>query len=60
MFPLEFRRHFLENKLEQFDAVVTYSSVEHSALGRYGDMLNKGNNKITELRTNFQRKSQNS
>ena len=40
MVPLEFRRHFLENKLEKFDAVVTFSSVEHSALGRFGDMLN--------------------
>ena len=29
MVTLEFRRHFLENKLENFDAVVTFNSVEH-------------------------------
>jgi hypothetical protein len=26
--------------MERFDAVITYSSVEHSGLGRYGDALN--------------------
>jgi len=40
MVPLEFRRYFMENKLEKCDAVVTFSSVEHSELERFGDMLN--------------------
>lgn len=26
--------------MERFDAVISYSSVEHSGLGRYGDALN--------------------
>ena len=47
MFPLEFRRNYLENKLEKFDAVVKFSSVEHSALGRFGDMLNPWGDIIT-------------
>jgi hypothetical protein len=38
--PNEFRRSYLEGKLEPFDAVVSFSSVEHSGLGRYGDALN--------------------
>jgi hypothetical protein len=38
--PNEFREHFLKGKLGLFDAVVTFSSVEHSGLGRYGDGLN--------------------
>ncbi len=29
-----------EHFLEAFDAVITYSSVEHSGLGRYGDAMN--------------------
>ena len=29
-----------ERFLEAFDAVITYSSVEHSGLGRYGDAMN--------------------
>ncbi len=40
MVPAEFREYFLNRTLEPFDAVVTYSSVEHSGLGRYGDALN--------------------
>ena len=40
MTPLEFKRAFRENTLGLFDAVVTFSSVEHSGLGRYGDALN--------------------
>jgi hypothetical protein len=30
----------IENILEKFDAVATFSSVEYSGLGRFGDMLN--------------------
>ena len=47
---MAFRRHFLENKLEKLDAVVTCSSVEHSALCRFGDMLNPLGNIITITR----------
>lgn len=38
--PLDFRMRYLNNTLGEFDAVVTFSSVEHSGLGRYGDALN--------------------
>jgi hypothetical protein len=31
---------FLKGELGPFDAVVTFSSAEHSGLGRYGDGLN--------------------
>ena len=37
--PNEFRKRYHEF-YEYFDAVVTFSSVEHSGLGRYGDALN--------------------
>jgi hypothetical protein len=38
--PYEFRMRYLNNTLGRFDAVATFSSVEHSGLGRYGDALN--------------------
>ena len=38
LLPAEFQRSW--STMEPFDAVVTYSSVEHSGLGRYGDALN--------------------
>ncbi len=34
MTPVEFRKAFLDRILGMFDAVVTFSSVEHSGLGR--------------------------
>jgi FkbM family methyltransferase len=40
MLPSELRAKFLGGTLEKFDAVATFSSVEHSGLGRYGDTLN--------------------
>ncbi|CAC5362041.1 unnamed protein product [Mytilus coruscus] len=40
MVPSEYRRTFLDNSLGLFDAVVSFSSIEHSGLGRYGDALN--------------------
>jgi hypothetical protein len=40
MTPDSFRQSQLQGKLEPFDAIVTYSSVEHVGLGRYGDALN--------------------
>lgn len=38
--PSDFRFLYLNDSLGKFDAVVTFSSVEHSGLGRYGDALN--------------------
>ena len=38
--PSEFRHRRQEGKLPSFGAIVTFSSVEHSGLGRYGDALN--------------------
>lgn len=40
MTPNEMRKKYAEGTLPSFDAIVTYSSVEHSGLGRYGDALN--------------------
>ncbi|CAG2220379.1 unnamed protein product [Mytilus edulis] len=40
MVPSEYRRTFLDKTLGLFDAVVSFSSIEHSGLGRYGDTLN--------------------
>eukprot|EP00457_Paulinella_chromatophora_P007290 gb/GEZN01007313.1/.p1 GENE.gb/GEZN01007313.1/~~gb/GEZN01007313.1/.p1 ORF type:complete len:390 (-),score=34.02 gb/GEZN01007313.1/:327-1496(-) len=38
--PVSFRQQFLAGSLQPFDVIVTFSSVEHSGLGRYGDGLN--------------------
>ena len=38
--PKEFRERFPNRTLDIFDAVFTFSSIEHSGLGRYGDPLN--------------------
>ena len=38
--PAEFYQRYQTGTLGQFEAVFTYSSVEHSGLGRYGDSLN--------------------
>lgn len=38
--PPEFRALYREGKIEPFDVVVTFSSLEHAGLGRYGDALN--------------------
>ena len=40
MIPLDFRMRYLNNTLGTFDAIVSFSSLEHSGLGRYGDALN--------------------
>jgi hypothetical protein len=40
MTPSEAREMYIKGTLPTFDAVLTYSSVEHSGLGRYGDALN--------------------
>jgi len=38
--PDQFRKLYSSGQLEPFDVVVSYSSVEHAGLGRYGDALN--------------------
>jgi hypothetical protein len=38
--PDEAREMYIKGTLPMFDSVVTFSSVEHSGLGRYGDALN--------------------
>jgi len=38
--PSEFQEQFQNGLIEPFDAVVTFSSLEHPGLGRYGDALN--------------------
>jgi hypothetical protein len=45
--PEEFSTKFLEGTLPRFDSVVTFSSLEHSGLGRYGDQLNPWGDLIT-------------
>ena len=41
------RKQVLEGDFPQFDAMVTFSSLEHSGLGRYGDSLNPWGDLIT-------------
>lgn len=38
--PDKMRVAYLEGSLQLFDTIVTFSSLEHSGLGRYGDRLN--------------------
>ena len=38
--PSEFNQQYLNGTLGTIDGIVTFSSVEHSGLGRYGDALN--------------------
>ena len=40
MTPSKLRNLYAMNQLPLFDAIATFSSVEHSGLGRYGDALN--------------------
>ena len=51
MTPSEFQKSFLNGSLGLFDAVVTFSSVEHSGLRRYGDRLNPWGDIIAVART---------
>ena len=48
--PKVFHSTYIEGKLELFDAVVSFSSVEHSGLGRYGDALNPWGDLMTIAR----------
>jgi SAM-dependent methyltransferase len=38
--PMEFKVDFLQGHIEQFDFAISYSSIEHDGLGRYGDLIN--------------------
>ena len=49
--PDEFRAQYERGKLNPFDVIVSFSSVEHSGLGRYGDALNPWGDLITMSRT---------
>jgi len=40
MVPTEFTEKFLNNKIQQFDFGISFSSLEHDGLGRYGDVFN--------------------
>jgi len=40
MIPSEFRQNYKDGKIEPFDIILSFSSVEHTGLGRYGDALN--------------------
>ena len=46
MTPSEMRRKVLKKEIN-FDAIVSFSSIEHSGLGRYGDALNPWGDRIT-------------
>lgn len=46
--PVDLREEYLSGRLEEtFDLVVSYSSVEHSGLGRYGDALHPWGDLVT-------------
>ena len=40
MIPSQFRAGYKDGTLGKFDVIVSWSSLEHSGLGRYGDALN--------------------
>jgi hypothetical protein len=40
LLPEDFNQQFLNGTLPLFDAMVTFSSLEHTGLGRYRDFLN--------------------
>ena len=48
--PRDFAEKYLNGSLEQFDAMVTFSSIEHSGLGTYGDGINPWADLITMAR----------
>ena len=45
--PEDLRQAFNKGRAPTFDAMVTFSSIEHSGLGRYGDSLNPWGDLIT-------------
>ena len=49
--PELLRQAYLKGKAPTFDAMVSFSSLEHSGLGRYGDSLNPWGDLITMAKT---------
>ena len=50
MVPSEFRQKYLNGTLGIFDGIVTFSTMEDSGLGRFGDALNPWGDIITIAR----------
>ena len=50
MTPMELSKSISDNGLPSFDGMISFSSVEHSGLGRYGDQLNPWGDLITMAR----------
>jgi len=50
MTPEQMRKKYMNGQLESFDVIVSFSSLEHSGLGRYGDSLNPWGDLITVAR----------
>ena len=48
--PAEMAAAFLAGAIEPFDAVISFSSLEHSGMGRYGDLLNPWGDLMTMAR----------
>jgi hypothetical protein len=48
--PAEMSRSYLSGTLSLFDAVISFSSLEHSGLGRYGDAINPWGDLMTMAR----------
>ena len=48
--PSDFAEKYLNGTLELFDAMVTFSSIEHSGLGTYGDSINPWGDLISMAR----------
>ena len=48
--PDEFTAEYLNGTLGLFDAMVSFSSLEHSGLGRYDDAFNPWGDRITMAR----------
>lgn len=47
--PKTFQNALLRKKIDPFDMVILYSSIEHTGLGRYGDMLNPEGDVLVSL-----------
>ena len=50
MKPKEFIDKFINATLDKFDAMVSFSSLEHSGMGAYGESLNPWGDLITMAR----------
>ncbi|XP_023326704.1 uncharacterized protein LOC111700115 [Eurytemora carolleeae] len=48
--PAVFRERYKKQELPLFDVIISYSSLEHSGLGRYGDAINPWGDILTIAR----------